>query len=165
MQQKKQKNLSSDMCAIFEVMVLLEKYLLIKRSKIAKAGKGLFTTVDIKKGAFIVEYKGRITTWKEIQHDKNFNAYVYYINRNRVVDAKPCKQYLGRYANDANGIAKLKGVRNNSTYKVSNNKVFIKAIKKITAGEEILVSYGKEYWDVIKYNNRLKKKPLKKYKN
>jgi uncharacterized protein len=143
-------------------MALLEKHLLIKRSKIPQAGKGLFTTIDIKKGTLIVEYKGRVTTWKEIQHDKNFNAYVYYINRNRVIDAKPFKQHLGRYANDANGIAKLKGVRNNSSYKVRNNKVFIKAIKHITAGEEILVSYGKGYWDVIKYNNRLKKNLSKK---
>ena len=137
-------------------MALLEKYLLIKRSKIPGAGKGLFTTINIKRGTLIVEYRGRIRTWKEIQQGKSFNRYVYYINHKHVIDAKPFKQYLGRYANDANGITKLKGVRNNSTYKVSNNKVFIKAIKNIAAGEEILVSYGKEYWDVIKYNNRLK---------
>jgi SET domain-containing protein len=143
-------------------MALLEKYLLIKQSKIPGAGKGLFTTIDIKRGTFIVEYKGSIKTWKEIQQDKSFNAYVYYINSNCVIDSKPFKQYLGRYANDANGIAKLKGVRNNSTYEASNNKVFIKSIKDITAGEEILVSYGKEYWDVIRYNNRLEKRPVRK---
>jgi SET domain-containing protein len=147
---------------IFEVMALLEKYLFIKRSKIPKAGKGLFTTVDVKKGTFIVEYKGRVTTWRDVQQSKGFNGYMYYIDRNQVIDAKPFKRHLGRYANDANGIVKLKGVRNNSTYKVRDNKVFIKAIKNITAGAEILVSYGKEYWDVIKYNNGLKKKSLKK---
>ncbi len=77
-------------------MALLEKYLLIKRSKIPKAGKGLFTTIDIKKGSFIVECKGRVTTWKEIQQSKGFNGYMYYINRNHVIDVKPFKQYLGR---------------------------------------------------------------------
>lgn len=142
-------------------MGLLEKKLLIKRSKIPKAGKGLFTTVDIEKGTFIVEYKGRLTTWKKIQQGKGFNGYMYYINRNHVIDAKPYKKYLGRYANDAHGLTRLKGVRNNSTYTVIDNKVFIKAVKNITAGEEIFVSYGKEYWDVIRYNNRLKEKSAK----
>jgi len=142
-------------------MALLEKHLLVKRSKIPLSGKGLFTTCDIKKGAFIVEYKGVVTTWKKIQQSKVFNAYVYYINRNHVIDATPYKQYLGRYANDANGITRLKGITNNCTYTIKDNKVFIKAIKNIVAGEEILVSYGKEYWDIIKYNNRLKKKTNK----
>jgi SET domain-containing protein len=145
-------------------MALLEKYLLVKRSKIPLSGKGLFTTCDIKKETFIVEYKGVVVTWKEIQRSKVFNAYVYYINRNHVIDAKPYRQYLGRYANDANGITRLKGVINNCTYTIKDNKVFIKAIKNIPAGEEILVSYGKEYWDVIKYNKNLKKKPSKQDK-
>ena len=144
-------------------MALLEKHLLIKRSKIPRAGKGLFTKVDIKKGTLIVEYKGKVTTWKEIQQNRSFNAYVYYINRNHVIDAKPFRQYAGRYANDANGITKLKGLRNNCSYKITDHKVFIKAMKKIVAGEEIFVSYGKEYWDVIRYNNRLKRKAWKKH--
>jgi hypothetical protein len=33
--------------------------------------------------------------------------------------------------------------------------VYIEAIKDIPAGGEILVQYGKEYWDVIKHNLKL----------
>lgn len=134
-------------------MPLLEKQLVIKRSKIPGAGKGLFTKKFIVKGTRIVEYKGYATTWKLVQQQKQFNGYVYYIKRNLVIDAKNYLKTFGRYANDAKGTSKIKGVTNNCRYVVDGKKVFIEAIKNINAGEEILVSYGKEYWDVIKHNN------------
>ncbi len=136
-------------------MPLLEKHLVIKRSKIPGAGKGLFTKQFISKGTRIVKYKGKITTWKAVQQQAAFNGYVYYITRNLVVDAKNYKKTFGRYANDAKGIIKLKKLSNNSRYVIDNKKVFIEAIKDIDAGSEILVAYGKEYWDVVRYNNRL----------
>lgn len=139
-------------------MPLLEKQLVIKRSKIPGAGKGLFTKKFIAKGTGIVEYKGRATTWKLVQQQKQFNGYVYYINRNLVIDAKNYLKTFGRYANDAKGTSKIKGVTNNCRYVVNGQKVFIEAIKNINAGEEILVSYGKEYWDVIKHNNSVSTK-------
>jgi hypothetical protein len=37
-------------------------------------------------------------------------------------------------------------------YVEEGRKVFIESTKPIPAGGEILVSYGKEYWDVIKKN-------------
>lgn len=132
--------------------------LFIKRSKIPGAGKGLFTKCFIAKGTRIIEYKGRITTWKAVQQGTKFNGYVYYVNRNFVIDAMPYKAALARYANDGDGIVKVKGLKNNCTYKRDNNKIFIIAIKDIEAGAEILVSYGKEYWDVIRYNEKLKNK-------
>ncbi|WP_431210577.1 SET domain-containing protein [Puia sp. P3] len=46
-------------------MPLLEKQLVVKRSTLKGAGKGLFTTRDIPRGKKIVEYKGKVTTWKE----------------------------------------------------------------------------------------------------
>ena len=46
-------------------MALLEKFLVVKKSKLPKSGKGLFTKVQIRKGARIVEYKGRIQAWRE----------------------------------------------------------------------------------------------------
>ena len=78
---------------------------------------------------------------------------MYYINRNHVIDAKPYKTALAKYANDANGLVKTKGLRNNSIYVQDNKRVYIKATKNIAAGEEILVPYGKEYWDIIRANN------------
>ena len=136
-------------------MALLEKQLRIKRSTIPEAGKGLFTKEFIARGTRIVEYKGKILTWKEVQQQKGFNGYVYYINRNRVIDAKNYKKTFSRFANDANGINKIKGVKNNCRYEIDGHKVFIEAITDIQPGSELFVSYGKEYWNVIRYNNKL----------
>lgn len=136
-------------------MALLEKHLIIKKSRIPGAGKGLFTKQFIAKGTRIVEYKGRITTWKNVLEGKNFNAYVYYINRNYVIDAMRRRTALARYANDANGLSKSHSFRNNTKYIVDGKRVFIEAKKDIEAGEEILVSYGNEYWDVVAQQRNL----------
>jgi len=130
-------------------MPLQEKNLLIKKSRIPGAGKGLFTRHFIAKGTRIVEYKGRTTTWKNVLKGKEFNRYVYYINRNYVIDAMRRKKAFARYANDANGLLKNDGLANNAKYVVDKKRVFIEAKKNIAPGEEILVSYGKEYWKVV----------------
>ena len=49
-------------------MTLREKHLLVKRSTIPDAGKGLFTKIFIPKGVRIVEYKGSISTWEAVDH-------------------------------------------------------------------------------------------------
>jgi uncharacterized protein len=126
--------------------------LVIKKSTIPGAGKGLFTKDAISKGSFIIEYKGEITTWKKIQEGKEFNGYVYYVNRNHVIDAVNEKAGLARYANDARGMVKMPGTINNARYVTRNKQVFIQAVKDIAPGKEILVAYGKEYWDVIRHN-------------
>ena len=132
-----------------------ERNLVIKNSGLPGAGKGLFTQKKIQKGALVVEYSGRIRTWKEIQASEIFNGYVFYITRNHVVDAMKNRKAPGRYANDAKGQNRVKGLRNNATYITKQKKVFIQATRDIPAGAEILVDYGKEYWDVIRYNKKL----------
>jgi SET domain-containing protein len=62
------------------------------------------------------------------------------------------KKSLARYANDARGMKKVKGITNNAAYVEEGLRVFVDATKDIPAGSEILVSYGKEYWDVLKQN-------------
>jgi uncharacterized protein len=142
-------------------MSLLEKQLIIKPSTIPGAGLGLFTTEFIPAGTRIIQYKGRITTWKDVLNGPEFNAYVYYISRNHVIDAMKFKKSLGRYANDAMGLSKTKGITNNTIYVVDKKKVYMEAKRDIPAGSEILVSYGKEYWDVIRENIKLQAKELK----
>lgn len=145
-------------------MALIEKYLVVKKSILPNAGKGLFTKKFIPKGTKIVEYKGRITTWKEAEPNKNKgeNKYIYYVKRNHVINAEPYKKALARYANDARGIARVKGITNNAEYDEKGLKVFITSTKDIPAGSEIFVDYGKEYWDAIRYNLKLDKKNNKK---
>jgi len=133
-------------------MVLLEDQLVVKKSTLPGAGKGLFTKKFITKGTKIVEYKGRISTWKEVDHQKGDNGYIFYVKRDHVINAAPYKKALARFANDARGISKVKGLTNNAEYKEYGLKVFIVAKKNIPAGSEILVDYGKDYWRVIRHN-------------
>jgi uncharacterized protein len=133
-------------------MPLLEKHLVIKRSTLKGAGKGLFTTKDIPRGTKIVEYKGKITRWKEVDDRDGLNAYIYYVSREHVIDASTTKEALARYANDAKGLLRIDGITNNCTYIIEGLKVYIKAMRYIPAGSELLVGYGKEYWDIIKEN-------------
>jgi uncharacterized protein len=127
----------------------------IKRSRIPGSGKGLFTKIFIPAGTNIVEYTGKIISWKEVKAD---NAYIFYVTRNHVIDAGPYKTALARYANDARGIYRLKGKHNNADYVEEGLSVFIQATRDIQKGEEILVGYGKEYWNSIRYNLRSEKK-------
>ena len=141
-------------------MALLENQLVVKRSTLPQAGKGLFTKKIIPKGTRIVEYKGRVKTWKEAAHEDN--GYIYYITRNHVIDAKPYPKALARYANDARGVVRIKGIVNNSDYIQDGKRVYITSKKDIPAGAEILVGYGKEYWDVIRHNLKIDKANKKK---
>jgi uncharacterized protein len=142
-------------------MPLQEKNLLVKKSGLPNAGKGLFTKIFIPAGTRIVEYKGKITTWKDVEHDEGKNAYIYYVKRNHVIDAGNRKSALARYANDAKGIARINGISNNAEYTEDGLRVYIKAIKDIKVGAEILVEYGKEYWDAIRHNIKMDKKNKK----
>ena len=142
-------------------MGLLEKKLYVKKSGIPGAGKGLFTKDFIRKGTRIIEYKGKRTVWKEVKDDDGKNGYLFYINRNNVIDALPATKTLARYANDARGMVRIKGVLNNSDYIIYGKKVFIEATKDIPAKAEILVDYGREYWQVIRHNLKVDRDVLK----
>lgn len=137
-------------------MALLEKQLVVKRSTLPGAGKGLFTKKFIPKGTRIVEYKGKITSWKDADHRNGGNGYIYYVKRYHVIDALPRPKALARYANDARGMNKVKGITNNADYVEDGLKVYIESTKDIPANSEIFVGYGKEYWDVIKAYKRKK---------
>jgi len=145
-------------------MALLEKNLIVKKSTIPDSGKGLFTRVFIPKGTLVIEYRGKVSTWKEVDHDDGKNGYIYYLNRNHVLDASSYKKALARYANDAKGLQRVKGIYNNSVYIQDNGRVFIETTRDIPANSEILVEYGKEYWDVIRHNARLTAQEMKESK-
>jgi SET domain-containing protein len=137
-------------------MALLEKQLYIKKSTLPNAGKGLFTKKPIPKGTRIVEYIGRRSTWKDVKDEDGKNGYIFYINRNHVIDAQKNVKALARYANDARGLVRIKGLVNNSDYVVDGLKAYIESKKDIPAGAEILVDYGKDYWKVIRENIKLR---------
>ena len=133
-------------------MPLLEGQLFIKKSTLPGCGKGLFTKVFIPKGSRIVEYKGKISTWKDVDHRGGTNSYIYFVTKNHVIDGYPYKNEKARYANDALGFTRVKGITNNCQYVEDGLKIYIEAKKDIQPGSEILVGYGRGYWDVMKKN-------------
>jgi SET domain-containing protein len=141
-------------------MEFLGDKLKVKKSTLEGAGKGLFTTVDIPKGTRIVEYKGEVMTWKEARKDVD-NGYIFFISNQRVINAANNAEELGRYANDASGLTRVKGITNNAEYVIEKGRAYIDAKKDIPKGSEIFVSYSKEYWDVIRENIRADKEKAK----
>jgi hypothetical protein len=142
-----------------------EKNLYLKPSTLPNAGKGLFTKVEIPKGEKIVEYKGEIVTWKvcESRFQGDSGGYAFYVNAKHCIDAFDTPQHMARYANDARGLSRIKGVGNNSVYEtMKDKKVFIVSTKKIPAFSEIFVSYGDEYWGAIR--DKIRKKEREKLK-
>ncbi|RAV97772.1 SET domain-containing protein [Pseudochryseolinea flava] len=142
-------------------MALLEKYLFVKKSTIPNSGKGLFTKKAIAKGTRIVEYKGKKSAWKDVADEDGKNGYIFYVNRNHVINALPTKNALARYANDARGLVKIKGINNNCDYVTDGLIPYIESKKDIPAGAEIFVDYGKDYWKVIRENIKLWKQEAK----
>ena len=129
-------------------MTVSEKHLFIKKSQLPRSGKGLFTQIDIQKGDRIIEYKGRHQLWRDVKDQDGYNDYLLRLNRTMAINALYSKYALGRYANDAAGLARVKGLRNNAEYLIYGNRCFIEATRNICRGEEIFVSYGKEFWEL-----------------
>ena len=142
-------------------MALLEKQLTVKKSTIPNSGKGLFTKQAIPKGTRIVEYKGKISSWKDVKDEDGKNGYIFYVTRNHVINALPVKTALARYANDARGLVRIKGLTNNCDYITEGKRAFIESKRDIPAGGEILVDYGGDYWKVIRENMKLWAKEAK----
>jgi SET domain-containing protein len=126
--------------------------LFVKKSTLPKSGKGLFTKKPIKKGEDVIEYKGDVIPWSEClkREEKGKGDYFMYVSSKNCIDARPTRQHIARYANDAKGYAKVDGLTNNSFYETRGNRVFIVARKNIPADSEIFVGYGKPYWDLLK---------------
>ena len=129
--------------------------LVVKKSRIKGAGKGLFTTSRIRKGDVIVEYKGIKSTWNKAMakfgNDIKAARYIFHITDKNTVDAQFTPHELARYANDAE--APIPGVKNrfknNAHYEVIKSKPYIVAAKNIGPGAEIFVDYSGDYWEVM----------------
>jgi len=102
-------------------------------------GKGVFALQDIAEGETIIEYVGEIISWDEAQdrhpHDPNDPNHTFYfhVNEDKVIDALHGGN-SSRWINhscDANCEADEQ-----------NERIFIKALRNIRAGEELNYDYG-----------------------
>lgn len=126
--------------------------LYLRKSKLPKAGKGLFSNQKFTRGDIVCEYEGEILPWSECleRAEQGYEGYVFFITRNYCIDAYFTPEAIGRYANDARGISRVEGLRNNAQYEIKTRKgekkVYIVATRTINPGDEVLVDYGDDYW-------------------
>ena len=102
-------------------------------------GKGVFALQDLAEGETLIEYVGEIISWDEAQdrhpHDPSDPNHTFYfhVNEDRVIDAL----YGGnssRWINHSCGP--------NCEADEENDRIFIKALRNIKAGEELNYDYG-----------------------
>jgi hypothetical protein len=138
--------------------------LIVKKSQLSGACMGLFTNKPIKKGKKIIQYRGEHISKNEFKKREKSKytkcEYVFLVDNNLYIDSENTPQYKARYANDASGPSKIKGVKNNSFFEVYNKTPYIVASRDIKTGEEIFVSYTPSYWKYIK--KQTKKCSIKK---
>jgi len=103
----------------------------------AVTGLGLFATRPIRKRSRIAEYKGPLLRTKAAEKaERSGNKYLYEINSRWTIDGTP-RSNVARYANHSCN-------PNADTYSVGH-RVFIRALRNIKPGEEIVYDYGVDY--------------------
>jgi SET domain-containing protein len=102
-------------------------------------GKGVFALQDIAKGETLIEYVGEVISWDEAQdrhpHDPEDPNHTFYfhVNEDRVIDAL----YGGNSSRWINHSCDP-----NCEADEDNDRIFIKAIRNIAAGQELNYDYG-----------------------
>jgi uncharacterized protein len=103
----------------------------------AVTGLGLFATRPIRKRSRIVEYKGPLLRTKDANKaEARGNKYLYEINSRWTIDGTP-RSNLARYSNHSCN-------PNAEAYDVGH-RAFIRAMRNIKPGEEIVYHYGMDY--------------------
>ncbi len=102
-------------------------------------GKGVFALIDIAEGETLYEYVGEIISWDEAQDrhphdpaDPNHTFY-FHVNEDRVIDALHggnSSRWINHSCNP------------NCEADEENDRIYIKALRNILAGEELNYDYG-----------------------
>jgi SET domain-containing protein len=116
----------------------------VRRSKIH--GSGVFAAKNIKKGEFIIEYKGLLRSHEEVDaaydnEDETGHTFLFTLNEDYVLDAN-IKGNDARWINhscDPNCDSEHVDAENGDK---SKDRIEIKAIRDIKAGEELSYNYG-----------------------
>ena len=102
-------------------------------------GKGVFALQDLAEGETLIEYVGEVISWDEAQdrhpHDPKDPNHTFYfhVNEDRVIDALHggnSSRWINHSCNP------------NCEADEENDRIFIKAIRNIKAGEELNYDYG-----------------------
>ena len=116
----------------------------VKESGIQGAGMGLYTTRDVSINSNICAYAGDILSLDELdrRYPDDDGVYVLQLTKNTSIDARSTQSCLGRYANSCDNSADACNVR----FSKYRGVVSLKATKNISANTELLIKYGRDYW-------------------
>ena len=117
------------------VRLIPSRHLRIGRSR---AGLGLFATVRIKKGQFIVRYSGRKIPTDSV--DDLDTRYLFEINTRWTIDGSN-RRNRARYINHS--------CRPNAEAYFVKHMIKIRAIRTIRPGDEITYHYGRNYFEAF----------------
>ena len=102
-------------------------------------GKGVFALQDLAEGETLIEYVGEVISWPEAlrrhPHDaaQPNHTFYFHIDENHVIDAKVGGN-SSRWINHA--------CMPNCVADETEGRIFIKALRKLKAGEELFYDYG-----------------------
>ena len=110
----------------------------VKKSPIARYG--VFAERDFNKGEYIIEYKGKklLNSKVDVDESRGNHRYIIELNKKWCLDGN-IKDNPAKFINHS--------CLPNSYYLTTGRRVLIFSLKKIRKGEEITVTYGKEYYD------------------
>ncbi|KKT29907.1 MAG: Nuclear protein SET [Parcubacteria group bacterium GW2011_GWA1_44_13] len=106
--------------------------------KKSNAGLGIFAEEPIKRGTWIIEYVGKVINGRKEVEAYPDNKYLFETSAVRMIDGS-ARSNTARYINHS--------CKPNCEVDIIGGRVFVKAIKRIEAGEELNYDYGKEYFD------------------
>lgn len=108
----------------------------------SRAGLGLFATAEIPRDSFIIEYTGeRLPTPEALERERRDGArYIMMLDARWSIDGA-ARENRARYVNHA--------CKPNAEALLSGGRVRIVARRRIRAGEEITMDYGRAYFDLF----------------
>src|SRR3989338_4746534 len=114
---------------------ILQARFAVRKSK-PGTGHGLFATSSLRKGDFILEYKGRNIPTTEA--DTSDSRYLFEIDGEWTIDGSP-RFNIARYINHS--------CKPNCEADMRDSHILIYATRDIAKSEELSIDYGEEYFD------------------
>lgn len=106
------------------------------RVKRSKTGLGLFTEEPIKRGACIIEYKGRPVSEKEQYEDRG--KYLFWTGKDTMINGN-IPGNTARYINHS--------CAPNCEVDIRKRRIYVFALRNIKSGEELNYDYDTEYFE------------------
>ena len=122
-------------------------YLYVQPSRIAGAGLGLFTVIPIHRGEVVAVFTGKPLSSAEARllAARGEDAYFVTLMDGSTLDSRH-RDCFAKYANDVEGPGNTR-LQNNAVITLDeDDRPSVMAMRRIPAGGEVYVDYGKAYW-------------------